>query len=759
MIKIRMTYHLFLLFSIAGITLPVTAEPPIAPETIILISIDTLRADRMSCYGYEHETTPNIDALAKESLFFENPFSPVPMTLPSHSSMFTGLTPPSHGVHLNTEFGLPEAALTLPEILQEEGYTTYGTVSTMVIDRTRGTHQGFDIYDDATFNGSKDVPLRSTSDGIRVGNETTKRALQWLNDNADKKKFMFIHYFDPHIIYQAPPPFDTRFKDPYDAEIAFTDYCVGQILDRLKALNLYDDALIALVGDHGEMLGEHGEDTHSYFIYNNVLRVPMMYKLPGAVQSKRVKEATSLIDVAPTLLSLADLEVPEVMEGVDLSNYLRSDFSLPDRAIYSESMTPTAFNASSLYALFMGQWHYIQSKRPELYNWLNDPEETNNLIAQHPEQASKMKEHLKGILAKAESLEADTDTGLDAEALEQLQSLGYVGGNTVADYSFEQGEEDAKDLIEVHNGVFKALNLAKAGDVDSSIKIFTDIIERYPKASQSYNQLLRLFMQLGELDKALDVLEQMRTVFPDDSLVLRYRADIHMKRKDYPSTLIALNEYIALKEDDAMAYEMLVQVYMNQKAFDKVKETLGKWRAAFLGDPQMLIQVGKIYEEINDRSNAMTSYLNALALNPQSNPSRIQVGNLYYRMKNYEQALLYFDQALAQDPNLPSVHGRTALIKADRSNPRTFDPPTALNHAKMAYELSVDQRTGQCNSPMIFDTLAFVLAVNGQLDQAIYAGTKALELYNAQKLTAQAQRMKQQLNRYQQQKMRFSQPR
>jgi tetratricopeptide (TPR) repeat protein len=155
----------------------------------------------------------------------------------------------------------------------------------------------------------------------------------------------------------------------------------------------------------------------------------------------------------------------------------------------------------------------------------------------------------------------------------------------------------------------------------------------------------------------------------------------------------------------------------------------------------------------------MNSYLNALTLNPQFNPARIQVGNLYFRMKNYEQALLYFDQALAQDPNLPSAHGRIAIIKAERSNPRTFDPTAALNHAQMAYELSVDERTGQCNSPMVFDTLSFVFAVNGRLDQAIAAGTKALQLYTAQNLTVQAQRMKQQLNRYQQQKMMFSQPR
>ena len=279
---------------------------PIDINTIILISLDTTRADRLNCYGYEHQTTPHIDAIARQSLRYEHAFSPVPLTLPAHCSMFTGLIPPSHGVHLNLKMKLLEARLTLPEILQENGYTTYGIISAGVLDRKFGLHQGFDVYDDRFEKEIKDTHIVE-----RSGKETTARALRWLDDNAAVKKFMFIHYFDAHNDYRPPPPFDEQFEHPYDGEIAFVDHCVGQIIDKLKALGLYEDALIIIAGDHGEMLGEHGESAHSYFIYQNALRVPLLFKLPGAPSARSIKEICSLVDVTPTILSLAGIAVPD----------------------------------------------------------------------------------------------------------------------------------------------------------------------------------------------------------------------------------------------------------------------------------------------------------------------------------------------------------------------------------------------------------------------------------------------------------------
>jgi arylsulfatase A-like enzyme len=745
---------------ILAIAAPVLAEESVkTPETIVLISLDTVRADRFSCYGYEHETTPIIDALASESLFFEDAFAPVPMTLPSHSSIFTGLIPPSHGVHVNTENSLPALARTLPEILQQHGYTTYGNVSAVVLESDRGVGQGFDTYDDAIDSGAGEIALSNHPHAMRNGRETTDRAIRWLNDHAEEKKFMFIHYFDPHAHYTPPPPFDARFEDPYDGEIAFTDHCVGEILTRLKALGLYDDALIALVGDHGELLGEHEEDYHSFFIYQNVLRVPMMFKLPGSHPPKRVKDSTSLIDVAQTILSLANLDAPKAMQGVDLSQYLRPGFSLPDRSIYVESMTPTAYNCSSLLGLIQGRWHYIQSTRPELYDRFKDPAERNNLIEQHPDQALNMKKQLKQIIADATPLDNDTSDDLDAETLEQLESLGYVTGDVAVDYSFEQGEYDAKDMIGVANRIHEASRMAKSGQGNRALDICAAIIEKHPKAIEAYKILVEIHLDLGDFDGAQEVLFQMRSRFPDEWLVLFKLAETHILRKDYPNAVATLNAYMALKDDDVKAYRMLVDAYTKQKDFDNVIATLQRKRFIFPDDLEMLITLGRAYEEINNLPKALVSYNDALSFNTDSSVAHTRLGHIYFKMGEMGRALNHFERTLALDANVPDIHGMVAFIKVDRTNPQLYDPRSALDHAKTAFALSKDKITGECNSPIAYETLAFTWAANGGLDQAIVAAQRAVELYHRGNLPDRANNMQQRLDAYQNAKQRMSESR
>ncbi|MHC5213006.1 MAG: sulfatase, partial [Planctomycetota bacterium] len=251
--------------------------PSSSINTIILISLDTTRADHIGTYGYRVPTTPNIDALAKESMVFEQTFSNIPLTLPAHSSMFTGQIPPTHGVHDNLATALPETATTLPEVLQANGYATYGIVSAIVMDHQYGLNQGFDTYDDV-FEAADKGTLAHVVE--RSGDETTAHAIRWLKDHANEKKFMFLHYYDPHFAYEPPPPFDKQFKHPYDGEIAFTDHCIGQFIDQLKAQKEYENALIVVTADHGEMLGEHGEETHTYYIYQSAIKVPLVIKYP-----------------------------------------------------------------------------------------------------------------------------------------------------------------------------------------------------------------------------------------------------------------------------------------------------------------------------------------------------------------------------------------------------------------------------------------------------------------------------------------------
>ena len=244
---------------------------------IILISIDTCRADYLSCYGYKSKTTPNIDALAAEGVLFENAISPVPQTLPAHSSMFTGTIPPYHGVHDNEGYRLDESNVTLAEILTDAGFTTGAAISAFPLDSKFGIDQGFESYNDYFETTLEGHPLEQ-----RRGGETTDVALDWLKKNKDKRFFFFLHYFDPHQAYDPPEPFASRFaSDLYAGEIAYTDHCIGKVVDKLKELGIYDSTLIIITSDHGEMLGEHGEVTHTYFIYQSAIKVPLIFKLPA----------------------------------------------------------------------------------------------------------------------------------------------------------------------------------------------------------------------------------------------------------------------------------------------------------------------------------------------------------------------------------------------------------------------------------------------------------------------------------------------
>ena len=283
---------------------------------IILISIDTCRADHLSCYGYPQKTTPNIDQFAQEGILFKNVMTPLPMTLPAHISMLTGQNPLYHNVHNNTN-RLGQSNLTLQEILQSNDFVTGAILSSFVLDSQFGLNQGFDSYNDR-FEKS----VHGVDGNERHGEEASRVAIKWIEENRDEKFFLFLHYYDPHHVYEPPEPFASRFHDsPYAGEIAFTDHCIGQVIQKLKELDLYDSTLIIIAGDHGEMLGEHGEVTHQYFIYQGAIRVPLILKLPEQQKAKKIKDCVGLVDIVPTICSLLDIKPQPQMQGRNLVDY------------------------------------------------------------------------------------------------------------------------------------------------------------------------------------------------------------------------------------------------------------------------------------------------------------------------------------------------------------------------------------------------------------------------------------------------------
>jgi len=400
------------------------SEPRFPDAPIVLISIDTLRADRLPVYGYRGVATPALDALAADGLVFDNAYSHYPLTLPAHTSLLTGLLPPNHGVRDNAGYPFDAARHPyLPRLLAAAGYATGGFVSAYVLRADTGIGDGF-----ATFDSAIEIePGASLDSGQRPGLQTTALAAQWIRAQGDQPFFLFLHLYEPHTPYTPPEPFRSRYADqPYDGEIATADAVVGGLVNELKRLGIYDRAVIALVADHGEGLGDHGEDQHGVFLYRSTLHVPLFLKLPESRRAgERVARPVGLVDVAPTLLALAGAATPAGLDGRSLLTAPRDGEAA--RGIYAESYYPRLhFGWSDLQALYEERWAYVDAPEAELYDLSADPGQQRNVLATNRREYSRLRDAVAAIdkpLAEPESV--------DAETAAKLAALGYLSAAPV----------------------------------------------------------------------------------------------------------------------------------------------------------------------------------------------------------------------------------------------------------------------------------------------------------------------------------------
>ncbi len=482
-------------------------------RNVVLISIDTCRADYLSCYGFPKKTTPIIDAFAEEATLFEHTVSPIPITLPAHCSMLTGKIPPAHGVQNNIGYQLDASNQTLAEILKYNGFSTAAFISSFVLDHSLGMAQGFSIYEDRLQNASHNI---STGGNERPADETTGLALKWLERNRNNKSFMFLHYYDPHDAYAPPEPFATEFADNlYAGEIAFTDHCIGMVIRKLKELDMYDSTLLIIAGDHGEMLGEHGELEHSYFIYESAIKVPLLIKQPGQNEAIKIAEPVGLVDIVPTVCSMLKLEPPARLQGMDISPLVKG--TVPDgyeRFIYSESGTPSTVGASWLMSISNGRWKYIQAPRAELYDVLADRTEATNLIEKEPHRARILEDKLQELLERSIQKDLDSRVELDAEALKRLQSLGYVAGASGGPASFNQDQKDPKDLIQVYEQYKVAKHAFDANEFDKAKKVLKQLIPQCPDNHRIYVLLGDIAMRQIQFDSAIGYYRSARKLDP-----------------------------------------------------------------------------------------------------------------------------------------------------------------------------------------------------------------------------------------------------
>ncbi len=692
--------------------------PRPAIRNVLLISIDTLRADHVSAYGFPRPTTPSIDALAREGVLFKDVHTPVPMTLPAHVSMLTGTLPPTHGLRDNMLNRLPEGSLTLAEMLKAKGFTTGAIVSTFVLDRRFGTSQGFDSYDDRFQAVHKIGDLSE-----RKGDETTRVARDWLDGHKDKPFFLFVHFYDPHDPYEPPEPFASQWKgQPYEGEVAFADHCVGQVLEKLRQLGLYDSTLIVVTGDHGEMLGEHGELNHGFFIYEGALRVPLIVRVPRAEAAPRqVDLPVSLIDIVPTVLSLVGAEVPKDVQGVDLSPWLAGRGAGGGaRPLYAETVTPTRYyGASSLLGVIVDGWKYIETTRPELYDLRSDPVEAVNLLEREPARADALARTLVAILAAAGHAPgpAPESAALDEASRQRLAALGYLGrSGDASSHGFDRSKEDPKDLIAFFRTDQRLNKLVEDKKYPEARALCEDMLHQRPGFADCHLQMSKIAAAGGNLDAALKAAAKAVALGPKNERAHLQLAGILKERGDLDGAIAHLRQALALEPNAPDTRMLLGRALADKGQLVEAASLLGATATAQPESARAATQLGYVLAKQGKLSEAVLSYRRALALDPGSAEAHAYLGSAVASQAQWDEAITHFEQALKTRPENAELHDwlGVALREKGRSE-------EALGHFREAVRLAPGLAVAHYD-------LGRALKQRGKLDEAVQHYRRALAL-------------------------------
>jgi choline-sulfatase len=519
----RSRFPLVALFLAAAACARHPAVFPRAP--VVLVSIDTLRADHLPAYGYRGVDTPNLDALARESWVFDNAIAQVPLTLPSHVSLFTGLLPFQHGVRDNLGYRLSSSQTTLASFLRSRGYATGGAVSAIVLEHGSGVAEGFDFYQDGI--ESRDV-AETLGRVQRSGDETEKLLEEWIEKQRPGVPFLaFLHLYEPHTPYEPPEPFKSTYASrPYDGEIAAADAITGRFIAFLKRRGIYDRAVIVFLSDHGEGLGEHGEDEHGILLYREALRVPLFVKLPGpGRRGRRVSQPAALADVFPTVASALGEKPPESLPGVSL-------LELPDlkdagRRIYSETLYPRYhFGWSDLAALTDDRYEYIEAPRPELYDWRADPAEKNDLSGGLPPAFRSMRVALEKMERPLQPPGA-----ADPETVRKLASLGYIGG--ASPNANAKDLPDPKDRLGAIDRLKDATRLVSKHRDEEAVELLARLARENPLMLDVWETLARTLRRSGRPKEALEALEQADRLSPRTPQIMLGLADLRREMGDF----------------------------------------------------------------------------------------------------------------------------------------------------------------------------------------------------------------------------------
>jgi arylsulfatase A-like enzyme/Tfp pilus assembly protein PilF len=650
----------FFLHLIASISPGQTPKKPQLKPNVILITLDTTRADRMGFLGSDRGLTPNLDTLAKQAAVFTRAYSQVPHTTASHATILTGTYPQFN--HVN-DFASPLAANLpyLPDVLHHQGYQAAAFVGSIVLDPGGGLAPGFDrsfdVYD-AGFHNRQPGESRYESVERRAG-DVVAHAQEWLNHRRSKSRpfFLWVHVYDPHDPYDAPQPYKSRVSDPYDGEIAYTDAMVGKLFGALQSAGLYDGCLVAVVADHGEAFGEHGERSHGIFLYDETIHVPLVIKLPGngaAATQQWIDTRVGLVDVAPTILEAAGMRVPEQIQGKSLLSLIQPTKTGPpdvDRPVYSENDYPNrAFDWSSLRALRVGKYLYVEAPKRELYDLNSDPSAGQNIAESASAIADTLSAQIETFRKGTASGSATGPIKLDPKQAAKLSALGYVASDVRASPEGRIGGIDPKDRIGIANSFHEGLLDIEEGRFDDAVAHLERVVRSEPTSELAYHGLAAALIKLRQFEKALPVLQKAVELAPNSG-ILQYRLGVVLYETGNLKDSVAHFELAVRAVPDWVdAHYSLATVYLRTERPD---EALHEVDRALEVDPTYYranLMRGILLVEDNPLE-ALKSLQKAAAEQPDASEPHQYMAQAYEQLGNASKAAAHRSLAEHQNPH------------------------------------------------------------------------------------------------------------
>jgi choline-sulfatase len=686
----------------------VHAEKP----DVILITIDTLRADHVGCYGAQNVKTPTLDGLARDGVVFERAISQVPLTWPSHAVILTGTYPFQNGVQDFTGEPLGEQFRSVAQSFKSAGYATGAVVSSFVLDRSWGLARGFDYYDDAF--AASEFETKDISLVERRADQSVAHAIAWLRKtrgtpSADRSVrptpfFLWLHLYDPHSPYDPPEPFRSEYSGHlYDGEIAYADHELGRLIEWLKQNRVYHSSLIVMLSDHGESLGEHGEDEHGFFVYNATVHIPLIVKPPAGseISLGRRSAPVETVAVAPTLLELTGVK------GASGADAIWKQFQAPGlfdsestkEPAYSETLYPfSSFGWSPLHAMETERFHFIDAPKPELYDVEADPGEKRNVVEEQPATVAVLREKLKTLLARDPFEKEASGTGaaarnLTPDAQAKLRALGYFGFRAaVSPEALKQGLADPKDKLWEFNSILKAGDAFQTGNWQAGEDLLGRVQEQDPKLYVVPFMLGEAAAKRGDWERAADQLQRCLQLNPN-----------------FDNAMTGLARTLAKLGRAAEAKSLL------QKAIDDNPENYGAW-----------YQKGLI--EAAGSEMAETDFKKAIVIQPNFSLAQRELGMVFFQRKEYSLAAVHLEKALALGLDEARLHNYLGICYA-----KTNRLAKALHEHRRAIELDPKLAEAHLNLGFVYERMGKDQAAQAEYEQACRLSEQMCALIESRK--------------------------